>query len=342
MLILIGCTHKNTIINLDLTELKSLEEILADKSSKKVIILSSAECENCLPLKRNIKNYVDSLNANGGNGSTGNTSIYSISSLDRRNKSINAILRQITYPTIMFFDGSGRFKGIVATGKFELFKNYLDSFENNKELWLTPSHNIFKDLKLSTEEKTDYINDILTLSFNKPSKDASTVIDRILKKDSVDYFYKNYLISKYYYDQGDTIQSTEFAKNAEKISFSNLDSALYNTYKVDLAKFKKNKANELTEFCFGIAGCEYITTRKELKDNILKINLTNYFEDIISIKQVVVDCSCYTIDMPQQKILPKKSAPLYLTITKNENEIFDQIIHITSNLGEHNFRILIK
>ncbi|MGJ1198189.1 DUF1573 domain-containing protein [Sphingobacterium spiritivorum] len=344
LIILLICSFfscKKNEIKLNLNELMSLDEIMQDKISNKIIIMSSSDCEICIPFKRKVKILVDSLNKNNHAEFKYPVSIYSISERDKRNKYVNAILRQMSFPNILFFNNKGEFKGLISSGRMDIFQSHIDYFEKNKNVWITSSKNMFKDLKLSPDQKTEYINDIFHLRNFDTIQNYSNLISQILSKDSINYFYKNYLLSKYYYEKGDSIKSSEYASFAEKTEFSNLDSALYDQFKVDLLRFRNNKKNEIKNFCFGIDGCSYIINKRDLKNNVVKIRLTNYFNEIIQLKNVTVDCSCYTIELPKQQILPKSSVFMYVKIVENTKN-FDKTINIKSNIGHHNLRILIN
>ncbi|WP_333863697.1 DUF1573 domain-containing protein [Sphingobacterium sp.] len=340
-----SCSFKNEKLSLDLTELYQLDEILdLNKGKLNIVILSNTECGVCIPFKRQVNALVDTLNMD--RAGYGNVAISSINASEQGLGSfyINQIIRQMSYPMILFFDGDGNFTGLLSSGRITDLKNVLTNPKIKQEyfkIWKTDKKNMFENNVMSDAEKINYINNLFLLKKNQ-TKDLtnSPILSAIKDRDSIDYFYKNYLLASYFFNRGDSALSNKYANNGLKMKLNYLDSILYTPLQPEMVKFKSHKNTVIKQFCFGIDGCtfdfgKYVRGSKDL----VKLELHNYFGDILTIQQIGVSCSCYAINMPNLTIMPNNKSIMYLKLIDETKDKFNEEITIASNYGLHKFRV---
>lgn len=321
-----ACTFQPSHVELRKGSVEAAMRQAAEDGKILVAILQRPDCTPCNILQQHVTQDVSFARENR------DALFYSFDIGRPENKWLPEWLHETASPTIAIFDRSGRFLTVVKGGFLDRLRHILAEARLGR---LDSIHRYSQtNLLLTGEVYRDVIDAALR---GYLQLEGGTGGERDMRQDLErsarikPYFFNTYLLAKMAKAGGDTATARDYARQA--LTFNEMmDFRLYTARRSELKYILDDRFSERDEPYAAMDRTEADLGLLQVSDTAaVSFMIRNTGGQPLLIRDVVVSCSCLSVDWPEAPILPGREGRIVAHYRIKDEGLFSQFAHVISN-----------
>ncbi len=332
-----SCSHPPANIKIQQTTFDQALQESAQSSHYMVALLTTAGCSPCDLMKQHIQEDASFSK------DFQQLSFYQFDITSPANKWLQEWLYETGTPIAVVFKPDGKLLTVINSGKWTEFTGILHDVVDNKKdsiYRFTNSHLHLKDTSLINTLQSSF-NLYQQYLSGKHLEIQQSINTAKAQTDAHPYFFNTWLVSKSLLSIGDTVTARSYARQA--LSFNeNRDFILYQQRRSELKYILDTSFVESQEPYAALDQTEQDLGLTTVGKKEVTFLVRNTGRKPLHIKDVIVSCSCLSVEWPHTPIEPGSTGKVIARYEIKKEGIFSQFAYIISDALNSNVILSVK
>lgn len=266
------------------------------------------------------------------------------------NKWLSRILNRGSFPIFLFLNKDRKLIGLeMGAIKKEKMQQFLNKVRN-AEPWVDHHFQMGTEKDMAPEKILSYVGNVIEAQYQwdaynvSKQKAALEKMEAPLKESITAYstFYNNYLLSKFYALNNNSVQAT---KSAETALLVEDPAALYfnSGLRTELKMIADKNYNAYDDAYIGLSEVDKnLGKLKFSTKTTIEFPVKNIGKKDLFLNNIIADCNCTIADYPKAAIKPGDTGIIKVNFTASRSGEFAHMLEIGSNAGNAPLQLTIK